>query len=145
MLFRSLCLGNHAADTTPPEAGLALIHPWVVPIAPISSVPTESSHTASDDPSTTNSKSSVRRVNWKGGLGGGEVGWGSGAVMAVVYARFYRAIAVHTTTGALAIAPDAEIDAIYAPAVYYGKAVEPMVRSPVLRKVGASKLLEGMQ
>ena len=28
-------------------------------------------NTASDDPSTTNSKSSVRKLNWKGGLGGG--------------------------------------------------------------------------
>ena len=37
--------------------------------------------TASDDPSTTNSKSSVRRVNWKGERSGGAAGWGSGVVM----------------------------------------------------------------
>ena len=36
---------------------------------------------ASDDPSTTNSKSSVRKLNWKGGLGGWTAGWGSGSLM----------------------------------------------------------------
>lgn len=34
---------------------------------------------ASDDPSTTNSKSSVRKLNWKGGRGG--VGWEAGLVI----------------------------------------------------------------
>jgi hypothetical protein len=38
-------------------------------------------NTPSDDPSTTNSKSSVRSLNWKGGRGGA-AGWGSGSLMA---------------------------------------------------------------
>ena len=37
-------------------------------------------NTPSDNPSTTNSTSSVRKLNWKGGLGGGE-GWDSGTFM----------------------------------------------------------------
>ena len=32
---------------------------------------------AIDDPSTTNSKSSVRRLNWKGGRGSRAASWGS--------------------------------------------------------------------
>ena len=42
--------------------------------------PPRSEH-PSDEPGTTNSKSSVRRVNWKGGRGGGVEGEGSMEVM----------------------------------------------------------------
>ncbi len=38
-------------------------------------------NTASDDPSTTNKSSSLRKLNWKGGPGGGGVGWGSSSLM----------------------------------------------------------------
>ena len=45
-------------------------------------------NTASDDPSTTNSKSSVRRVNWnRWRLGGGAAGCGSGVVMGLLECR----------------------------------------------------------
>ena len=45
---------------------------------------TQAPNTASDDPSTTNSKSSVRKLNWKGGLGGGEVGWVCSSLMSLL-------------------------------------------------------------
>ena len=42
---------------------------------------TPAPNTASDEPSTTNSKSRVRRANWNLGLGGGMPGWGTGSLM----------------------------------------------------------------
>ena len=39
-------------------------------------------NTANDDPSTTNSRSSVRRVNWNGGRGGGLGLWFAHVVLA---------------------------------------------------------------
>ena len=47
-------------------------------------------NTASDDPSTTNSRSSVRKVNWKGGRGDGSVGWGSGSLMSCLLIAYSR-------------------------------------------------------